>query len=84
MNEIISSILNNAIWIIIFGLAVWRFSLLVKAIIEAYQNDKKIDHEEFVAIYHQTLSYFKWILGIFGVDVDKLIQQVKVDNQLEV
>lgn len=77
MIETIPTIISTLVLFVILLMSIWRFSLLIRAIVAAYQNDKKIDKDEFVEIYHQTLSYFKWLLSIFGIDVDKLLSDIE-------
>lgn len=63
----------------LFILIAWRFSLLVGKLIEAYQDDKQIDREEFIMLYNETLSFFRWVLALFGVNVTVLAPDVEAN-----
>jgi len=73
MVELLVTIILIIILFVLFFVAIWRFSLLVRAFIDAYQNDKKIDKEEFIELYHQSLKYFTWLFFLFSVDIKKLM-----------
>jgi len=56
---------------------VWRFSVILRKIVEAYENDGKIDKEEFVDIYNENLKFLKWLVLMFGVNIDNLITKAE-------
>jgi len=78
MTDWMTVLVTSVTAILIIVAVFWRFSMLIKLIIDRYEDDGKLDEKDFKEIYETAVGTFKWILSIFGVSVDKIIKKSEI------